>query len=99
MDRILRDLTVPGCSPGETTWKTVSGRHRVVYDSSDLEHPESVRGLAEFTFEGGRRMKPHKHPWLVSVLLVFLVTGGGAFAQEEEGDEDTGSGRCLFLIR
>jgi len=44
-------------------------------------------------------MKPHKHPWLVSVLLVFLVTGGGAFAQEEEGDEDTGSGRCLFLIR
>ncbi len=33
-------------------------------------------------------MKPHKHPWLVSVLLVFLVTGGGAFAQEEEGDEE-----------
>ena len=32
-------------------------------------------------------MKPHKHPWLVSVLLVFLVTGGGAFAQEE-GDEE-----------
>ena len=32
-------------------------------------------------------MKPHKHPWLVRVLLVFLVSGGVAFAQQE-GDEE-----------